>query len=373
MKTFTTLQNLGGSLTNNNASANLTLLGQLINDQHRYLIQRYFDNERSASFSTVGSRNMTTTAGISAGATTATLTAPWTYLTCQQYVNFSDSEQRLVNFALNSTAISWTVPLTGNVTTAISALGIQDYPIPANISKLKNDTINIGQMKFQPKFIQSRQEWDTVNFLPYNSDIPNYCFLYNGKLGIFPIPSTTGNVGTFNYKTRVADLTFADYSTGNIAAAGAVAGSTSITGTTTSWSATGKYPLNTDVTFYNLYLRIDPPFGDGIWYQIQQFNSDTSLTLVLPIISAPNITASTTYTIGQMPLLSEDFHDMIVYGALKTYFTSIVNDTSKFKEFSALYEERLELLKDYAGTKSVNVDLETEPNQINPNLFIYAQ
>ena len=185
------------------------------------------------------------------------------------------------------------------------------------------------------------------------------------------IPSTTGNVITFNYKTRVADLTFADYSTGNIT--GATIGSTAITGTTTSWSATGKYPTGVDVTFYNLYLRIDPPNGDGIWYQIQKFNSDTSLTLVLPIISAPNITASTTYTIGQMPLLSEDFHDMIVYGALKTYFGTIVKDGEKFKEMSALYQERMELLKDYAGTKSVNVDLEDEPNPVNPNLFIFAQ
>jgi hypothetical protein len=73
-----------------------------------------------------------------------------------------------------------------------------------------------------------------------------------------------------------------------------------------------------------------------------------------------------------MPLLSEDFHDMLVYGALITYFTTIVDNPGKAKEFQALYDLRLESLKDYAGTKQVNVDLEAEPQQINPNLFLYS-
>lgn len=368
MKTFTQITTLAANLSNNTSTQNMALLGQLCNDQHRYLLQRYFDNERSASTSTVGSRTLALTGTLAIGAVSGTLSSAWTFQSCEQYVNFSSSEQRLVKFTLNSATITWTVPLTKVTTTAITALGIQDYPIPADISKIKNDTISIGQMKFQPRFVQSRQEWDTINFLPYNSDIPSYCYIYGGKLSVFPIPSTTGNVLTLNYKGRVPDLTFADYSTGNITTA--TIGSTSITGTGTSWSATGKYPLNTDLTSYNLHLRIDPPYGDGIWYKIERFLSDTTLTLALPIISTPNITALTTYTIGQLPLLSEDFHDMIVFGALKVYYMAIVPDGEKFKEMDDLYKERMELLKDYAGTKSVNVDLEAEPSQVNPNLFI---
>jgi hypothetical protein len=102
------------------------------------------------------------------------------------------------------------------------------------------------------------------------------------------------------------------------------------------------------------------------------FNSNTSLTLDLPVVNAPNITAATTYTIGQFPLLQEDFHDMLVFGALKIYFNSIVKDKSKFQMYDALYAERLQLLEAYAGTKSVNVDLGAEPEQVNPNLFLYA-
>lgn len=369
MKSFTTLKNLFTNLSQNTATANDTLGGQLISDQHRYLIQRYFDNEKTVTTTTIGSQTLASTATLAIGATSLTLTVAWAYSTNNAYINFSNGQQRYALFTANSTAVTWADALTATATTVLSVLGVQDYNIPANISKITNDTINVGQLKFQPTPVQSRQEWDTLNFLPYNSDIPNYFFIYNGKLSIFPIPSTTGNIITFNYKTRVADMTYADYSTGTV---GGTAGSTSITGASTSWNATGTYPLNVDLTFANLYLQITPPKGDGIWYQIRSFQSDTALTLVNPIVNAPSMASGAAYTIGQFPSLSEDFHDMLPYGALMTYFSSIRPDQAQFKQFEMLYSTRLSLLEDYAGTKSVNVDLGTQPNQVNPNLFIYS-
>lgn len=391
MKTTSTLLNLTTSLTQNITAANQALMFQLLNDQHRYLIQRYFDNERSVTTTTVGSMNLTLTGAPAVNATTATLTVAWAYPTGSQLVNFSDQEQRTVLFTNGSTAISWTGGLTGStVTTAISTLGFQAYNIPANVSKIKNDTINVGQLKFVPAPIMTRAEWDLVNFLPYNSDIPNYYFIYNGQLLLWPIPSTTGNIITFNYKARVPDFSTAflfsdtagtayvagaatfDYQVGSLS--GITAGSTTITGSSTSWNTTGKYPLNTDVTPYNLYLSINAPQGEGIWYPISKFNSDTSLTLALPIINAPSATsASHGYSIGQMPVLSEDFADMLSYGVLATYFSTLVEKPEKFKQFDLLYKERLIMLEDYAGTKSVNVDLGAQPQFSNPNLYPYAQ
>lgn len=373
MKTFTQLKNLATNLTNNVSTSNDTLMGQLINDQHRYLLQKYFDNERSVALSTIGGASLTLTGSLSINATTATLTASWIYQTCTQLVNFSSGQQRSVLFTTGSTAISWSVGLTSTATTAISTVGVQGYNIPANISKIKNFTVNVGQLKYQPIEIQTRREWDLVNFLPYTSDIPNYFFVYNGQVNIFPIPSTTGNVITFNYKTRVADLSFSDYSTGTLATSGMTVGSTTVTGLSTSWSTTGHYPTAIDIAYYNLQINVAPPNGDGIWYPISTFTSDTVLTLTIPIVNAPNITNTTAYTIGQIPLLSEDFHDMLVYGALKIYFSSIVKDKEKFDEYRELYDERKVLLEDYAGTKTaLSVDLGTQPTAINPNLFYFA-
>lgn len=372
MKTFSVLKNLFTNLSNNVSPANDTLGGQLINDQHRYLLQKYFDNERTVTLSTIGAMSLTTTAPILAGATSATLSAVWTYGNCHQLVNFSNSEQRDAAFVTGSAAITWAVGLNNAATTAIKTVGVQYYAIPANISKIKNDTINVGQLKYQPKPIQTWNEWNIVNFLPYVSDIPNYFFILNGTLGIFPIPSTTGNIITFNYKTRVADLSFSDYSTGHIDANGMAVGNVTVTGLGTSWLTTGTYPANKNLDYYNLNIKANPPFGDGIWYPVSTFTSETELKLALPVVNAPNITALTTYTIGQLPILQEDFQDMLVYGALMVYFSSIVEDPNKYKMYDGMYKERLELLKEYAGTKQVNVDLGDEPQAVNPNLFIYG-
>lgn len=369
MKSFTTLKNLYGSLSTNASTTNLTLGGQLINDQQRYLLQKYFDNERSAQTTTVGGQSLTLTGSLSANATTATLTASWSYPTCTQLVNFSNSNQRSVLFTNGSTAISWTGGLTATATTAITTVGVQDYLIPADVSKIKDDTITVGQLRYSVREVKTRLEWDIINTLPYTSDIPNYYFIWNGRLGVFPIPSTTGNILTFNYKSRVADLTYADYSVGNIASSGMTVGSTAVTGTSTIWTV---YPQNVDLSAANLMLRADPPNGDGIWYPISRFTSATTLVLQTPVVNAPNITGSTTYTIGQFPILSEDFHDMLVHGALTTYFSSVKTDKDAFKQFATLYEQRLELLAQYAGTKSVTVDLGGPIQQENGNLYLYA-
>lgn len=368
MKTLTKLSDLYNSLSNNTSTANTALGKQLINDQHRYLIQKYFDNERTYTTVTIGGDDLTTTATLSLGAISATLTAAWTDITCQQLVLFSNSDQRTVTFSKNSTTIFWQTGLTATATTAITTIGVQAYPIPANVSKIKNDTITVGQLVYTPAPIQSIQEWTNLNALPYTSDIPNYFYIYNNQVNFWPIPSSSGNLITFNYKSRVADLTYTDFTTGTIALA---VGSNAVTGTATTWNTVGTFPLNTDLSYVNLMICPTPPKGDGLWYPIQSFGTDTALTTLLPIVSAP-LASGVSYTIGQVPLLQEDFHDMLVYGALMIYFSSIQPDKGKYQSFESLYNSRLQLLEAYASNKSVNVDLGSQPISNNPNLYFWG-
>ncbi len=367
MKTLTILKNLYNNLSNNTSLANDALGAQLISDQHRYLIQKYFDNERTYTTLTVGAQDLVLTGGPTSGATSAVLTVAWAYLSCQQLVVFSNSQQRTVVFTKGSTAITWQPPLTSSATTAITTVGVQAYPIPATISKIKNDTITVGQLVYTPAPVQSIQEWTLLNALPYTSDIPNYFYIYQNQVMFWPIPSTTGNVITFNYKGRTPDLSFADYTTGTLSAL--AVGANVITGVGTGWGT--PYPVGVDLSFFNLFLKITPPSGDGLWYPIQKFNSGTEVVLATPLQNAPSTTAAN-YIIGQLPLLQEDFHDMLVHGALMTYFSSIKIDKDQYGLYKDQYERRLELLKDYAGSKSVNVDLGAQPVPNNPNLFIYA-
>ena len=369
MKTYTDLKNLFTNLSNNTSSANDALGGQLISDQHRYLLQKFFDNERTYTTVTRGAEELTLTGAPSLGAVSATLTAVWTGPTTTQLVVFSNSDQRTVIFTQGQTDIVWSNGLSAAATVTIDTVGVQSYPIPANVSKIKNNPISVGQLVYTPSPVQSIQEWTMLNALPYTSDIPNNFYIYNNRVSFWPIPSSSGNIITMNYKSRVPDLSIADYSAGTLA--DLTLGSNAVTGVTTAWNTTGAFPLNTDLTFFNLYLKVTPPAGDGLWYPIQKFTSDTTLVLSQPLQLAPSATAAL-YTIGQLPLLQEDFHDMLTYGALMIYHSSIKKDQNKFEMYKDMYTKRETMLDSYAGTKSVNVDLGNQTIGSNPNLYIFA-
>lgn len=356
-------------LTQNNSTANVDLGKVLVNNYHRYYLQKYFDNERTYTIVTIGAEDLTLTGALSSGATTGTLSSAWTNITCQQMVEFSNSEQRTVTFTQGSTNIFWQTGLTSGATASISTIGVQAYPIPAQVSKIKNSTITVGQLVYTPAPIQTIQEWTMLNALPYTSNIPAYFYIYNNQLMFFPIPSTSGNIITFNYQSRVADMTYADYTTGTIAIN---AGNNAVTGTTTAWNTTGTYPLNVDLTYTNLMFKVNPPKGDGLWYPIQRFTSDTALLLNMPIVNAP-ITSGNAYVIGQIPYLHEDFHDVLVYASLRDYYQSIVPDPKRFEMYQNLVTQKENLMEAYLGTKSVNVDLGSQPISNNPNLFLMGR
>lgn len=383
MRTYAQLLQIATSLAQNVSAANQSLVGVLIDEQHRLLLQKYFDNERQFMTTTVGAQSLTLTTGLIAGATSATLTTAWAYPSNLYLVNFSDGEQRMVSFVYNSTAITWLGGLTGTATANIGTVGVQNYNLGAYISKLTDMTITVGQLRYTPIPVMTRQDWDYINTLPYNSDIPAYFFIYNNQVQIFPIPATTGYIITFNYKTRVPDLSYAwnadwsawtpgnppvDYADGTIADDGIVAGSTAVIGNGTGWNSTGKFATGVDLTFASLYLKATPPTGDGFYYQVQSFTNDTHLTLINPVLNAPNFSAGGAYIIGQLPLLFEDFQLAMVYGALSVYYSSIVSDPERFKQYQALYQARLVAMEEYISTKSVNVNLGENLYQRNTNL-----
>ncbi len=414
------------SLSLNNTAANVALGLELINNQQRYLLQKYFSNEASYSITTIGGTSITLTASpainsvsatlafawpyqsvnalvpfsdgeqrtvsftnnstaitwqggiqgskfyttntISAGATTATLLTPWVASTGSYLIQFSDGETKTVTLTANSSALSWSGGLSGSVqayfntsiiATTATVGGIQEYRLPPDYSKLKTETLTIGSLKWTPREILTREEWDNLNVFPYYADIPSNYFIYNNKFQIWPIPATTGNVITFNYKRRIPDLSLADYSTGNVSVSN---GGLTVTGSGTTWV------LTMNSVSESRYIQFAQPTGDNLWYQIQSVDSTTSLTLMQPY-QGVTIASSTTYVIGQMPIIMEDFHDMLVYGALMVYFSSIVSDAEKYKQFKALYDERLELLAEYAGSKTIHVNLGRKANMMNPNLF----
>lgn len=367
MLSYTKLRNSFGSLSQNTATANLALFDTLANNEHRYLLQKYFSNETNYSITTYGTQDLTLTGSLSAGATSATLTSAWSYYTTRVLVTFSSGDMRFCKVVKDSATITWDAPLTDTATTAIT-VGTQYYPLPPNYSKMKTLTVTVGNLQWTPKEILTTEEWNNLNVFPYYSDIPVYFFIYPGgdhgaQVGIWPIPSTTGNLITYNYKFRVPDLSIADYTTpGTLSIA---TGGVAITGTGSSFTPTVNQQLE------SRWIKFDQPAGDNLWYQIYTINSTTSASLYQPY-QGNAITGATggTYTIGQMPLLMEDFHDMLLYKPLYIYFSTINKDTEKAKNFKELYDERLRMLEEYSGNNSINVNLGRKKPGQNPNLFV---
>jgi len=363
MKSYTTIRNTFGKLTGNESTANLSLVDQLANDAHRYLIQKYYSNENIYSITTVGEQSLTLTGVLTAGAIEATLNTAWLYYTTTVQVTFSSGELRNCQVFKGSTSIKWDAPLTEAATASIDVGGLQFYPLPPNYSKLKTITINVGQLKYQPREILTRKEWDDLNVFPYYSDIPNNFYIFPGgdhgaQIGIWPIPSTTGNLITYAYKLRVPDLSLADYATGTVSID---RGSVAITGTGTTFIPTVNPSLE------SRWIQIAPPKGDNLWYQISNIDSTTGITLYQPYMGQ-SVTAGT-FIIGQMPILAEDFHDMLLYKPLYIYYSSINKDPDKANQFNELYKERLTLLEEYSGSNTINVNLSRTTNYLNPNLF----
>lgn len=326
----------------------------------------------------------TTNTTIAAGATSATLTSAWSTATQTTTTAFSDGSTKSVTFTLNSTTITWAGGLSQTVsayvntsinTVALTIGGVQFYRMPPNYSKLKDITITVGSLQWTLTEVLSRTEWDNLNVFPYYASIPSKFFIYpggdkGGQIGIWPIPSNTGNTLTFNYKFRVPDLSIADYTTpGTIAVAN---GGTVVTGTATTWQVT------TNAGNESRWLQIAPNAtatnsGDNLWYQIASVDSATQLTLFQPYQGTTvTVAPAGGYTIGQMPIIAEDFQDMLVWRALVYYFSSIVDNPKKANEFKSMYDEKIRLLADYSGSNTVNVNLSPKrAYKSNPNNYVY--
>lgn len=236
----------------------------------------------------------------------------------------------------------------------------QDYALPYNIKTLINVYVNVGNVRYQLREAPTRQFWDSLNFVPYTSDIPQFYYIINKRIYFFPTPASSSNTITYVYKIRLRDLSMADYSTGTTTMTNA---STTVTGSGTTFigDMAGRW-IRTTSSAVN-------PTGDEQWYEISSYSSATSLSLINPYQGTT--VAGASYVIGEMPLLPEDYQDLPVYRACEIYFTSRVPDANRAELFKGLYDEGHEKLNAEFGSKSWSVAI--TPNDIevqSPNLYL---
>ncbi len=238
------------------------------------------------------------------------------------------------------------------------------YTLPHDIKQVINVTVQIGGILWQPREVATRKQYDALNVISFINNFPQFYYIYNNQLLIWPTPAENSDVITVNYKKRITDLSQADYTTGTCSVTTAT---TTVTGSGTAWTTNmaGRW-LNIAVSASNTTS------GDDSWYQIASVQSATSLTLNNPYVG--QTVAGGTYIIGEVPILPEDFQDLPLYRALMVYFNSIGANveraSEKVAEYKSLYEDGYRRLEAEFGSKTSGVGLTPQDYPVvNPNLF----
>lgn len=236
--------------------------------------------------------------------------------------------------------------------------------IPQYVDRVSSVTVTVGSYTYSPQECPSREAWDRLNMTTVTSDVPQWWFVYDGKVGLYPTPASSSNTITINSKRLAKDLTIADYTTGGVITT--VVGSATVTGTGTTWatSMAGRWLRITESDTANK--------GDGFWYQILSVASTTSLTLVRPYAGTAITAGNAAYTIAQCSLLPEQYQDLPIYGAARTYFTSANPDNTRAQLYDGMYQKMYKMLEEDYGNKNQScvIDDGEEHYQQNPNLFV---
>lgn len=266
-----------------------------------------------------------------------------------------------------STSIGGTAVNTTGTQSGTHTVYTQVYTLPPYTRKPETVYVTVGNYRYTPKEVTTREQWDKLNQVQISSDIATHYHIYDGKLELFPRPASANNVVTINARRIAKDLSVADYSTGNIDIV--TNGSTAVTGAgTPGWTT----------SMIGRWLKITPSNtasanGDGFWYEIAQVPSSTTLVLTKQY-GGPSLTtgASAAYTIGEASLIHEPHDTLPVYEGLRVYFTSIDPNTEKARLYEQLSKEgQAQMFRDFASKRGVVLNNgDNEPQFINPNLLV---
>ena len=384
MKSYTILRNLYGKDTKNESSANLTYGDEIMNDFIRRLLTladfpflhrlrtittvaptATFTAVAGTDVCTAGDNILTETGTRVRFTTTDTLPAGLAvstdyYLIFQSTTTFKVASS-LAN-ALAGTAIDITDTGTGTHTVSVKD---RMQALPYDMELVENVSIDIGGTIYTPNPSPNHKHWDELNRNENTSDTPLWWFVHNNKFGLWPRPSTDGNLIYLNGKIRVPDLNIADYTTGNIDIA--TNGSTKITGAGSPAWTTPMAGRWLRITHSNTAASS----GDHEWYEIAAVESTTILYLVRPYGGRSLTTgAAASYIISQMPALPEAFHLLPeLYAAYRYWLKE--NDERKDGFKSDLNEGLAQFFRQFAlNDLSMILESGYESYPANPNLTI---
>lgn len=240
----------------------------------------------------------------------------------------------------------------------------QFYNLPGQIKKMINITVLIGNVLWQPQECPSAQYWDALNVITFQQDFPSWFFIFNNQVGLWPIPSSSGNVITLRYKVRTVDLSMPDVT--DVTSAQTM----SVTANSLTITASGSVFLN---WMAGQWIRIpyttnNATSGDNQWYQIDTVTSATVAKLKNQYTGST--IAGAPFTIGQVSILPEDYQDLPLFRTMVEYYTVRFPDPVRAQQYQAMWDAGEERLNEEFGSKTSSVVVaDTSQSVVNPNLF----
>lgn len=242
----------------------------------------------------------------------------------------------------------------------------QFYQLPAKADRVKTVTLEAGTTIYNPKESPSRRHWEGLNSsnIP-TSDAPVFWFQFDDQVGFWPNLASSSNTITVYFKQKVRDLSVTDYTTETIVTL--TNGSGSVIGEATAWTE----------GMDDKWLRINhsnaTESGDGLWYEIENVDSATSISLRRKYGGVSVTSGSLTYTIGDAFQMPENTHTLPIYRAVEQYFTSLKPDVNQAALYKRLYDEGLNrMIKEHGSQTTGNIieDGDGFGSIGNPNFFL---
>lgn len=246
--------------------------------------------------------------------------------------------------------------------TMTTTASTQFKALPYDIQLVESVYVTVSSTRYTPKLLHSREQWDILNRQTFTSDFPQYAFVYNGELGLWPTPATSSNVITVNGKVKVIDLGIADITTTTITTL--ANGSTALT-------------VNAGLTTQMAGFWIRPTFsttantGDGQWYELSSVTNATTAALVRAYGGQSIAVGTAACTIAQMSLLPEGTESAPVWKAAADYWYKEV-DYKRGDAFMKNYDRAIKTIMTSRLSPLTDFVLdEGEPREMmNPNLTV---
>lgn len=246
--------------------------------------------------------------------------------------------------------------------TLTTTASTQFYALPYDVEQVDSISVVVDDQTYTPRPVRTREEWDRLNSSTVTSDsVERYC-VFNGQVGLYPIPATSSNTITVSGKIRPIDMNTADITSSTI---------TTLANGGTALTVSGGLTTQMGGFWIRPTFSTTANTGDGQWYELSSVTNSTTAVLVRKYGGASIAVGTAPCTIAQVPLLPEAFHDLPVYLAAATYWDK-EGDIKRATSYRNKYErDKIVLMTRYGSflTSPVLDDGEGD-EMINPNLTI---